>query len=111
MHKKIHDYIYCNRFSITNTHFPLPFPPLLPYRARRLAEATRISRNGQLRRKADEAERQRQIDAVLAEQWKLRNREMEEAEGEAERKTVENNLRLQATLKEQMVSSLREGGN
>jgi len=72
-------------------------------KAEALKEQTRVSRQAQLDRKARERARQAANDAALTREWQQRNAEMQEAEWEEERKLRETALRLQATLREQMV--------
>jgi hypothetical protein len=72
-------------------------------KAAQLREQTRVSRQAQLDRKARERARQAANDAALTREWEQRNAEMQEAEWEEERALRETALRLQATLREQMV--------
>ena len=72
-------------------------------KAAQLKEATRLSRQAQLDRKEREQERPARADAALTAEWQARNREMEEAELNEARATHEQAMRLQATLRQQMI--------
>lgn len=69
-----------------------------------LKETIRISRQAQLDRKAAEQERQRQHEEMMTKEWKKRNLEREEAEWNEDRKIYEEALRLQQTLRQQMIA-------
>lgn len=68
-----------------------------------LKETIRVSRQAQLDRKERERARQAVQDAAMTREWNARNREMEEAEWNEERAKLETNLRLAATLRQQMI--------
>ena len=72
-------------------------------KALQLKETIRLSRQAQLDRKERERLRKAENEAAMTREWQNRNREMEEAEWNEERATVENALRLQATLRQQMI--------